>query len=66
MGLTRMSVDTQPDQYTPETSGNFNQRLVMTFRGGVRPVPSNMLKLPMYGFMIPIKTAGRCKRSTMR
>ena len=24
MGLTRMSVDTQPDQYTAETSGNRN------------------------------------------
>ena len=41
MGLTRMNVDTQPDQYTAETSGNRNRRSRATTpisRPWVRPV----------------------------
>ena len=41
MGLTRMSVDTQPDQYTAETSGNFNQPVAgddADLKAWVRPV----------------------------
>jgi hypothetical protein len=53
MGLTRMSVDTQPDQYTAETSGNRNEPVagdVNDLRDWVRPVllQTMLASLPMY------------------
>ena len=53
MGLTRMSVDTQPDQYTAETSGNFNQPVAgddADLKAWVRPVllQTMLASLPMY------------------
>ena len=41
MGLTRMNVDTQPDQYTAETSGNRNEPVAgddADLKAWVRPV----------------------------
>ncbi len=53
MGLTRMSVDTQPDQYTAETSGNSNPAVAgdgNDVKAWVRPVllQTMLASLPMY------------------
>ena len=53
MGLTRMNVDTQPDQYTAETSGNRNEPVAgddADLKAWVRPVllQTMLAKLPMY------------------
>ena len=53
MGLTRMNVDTQPDQYTAETSGNSNPAVAgddKDLKEWVRPVllQTMLAKLPMY------------------
>ena len=53
MGLTRMNVDTQPDQYTAETSGNRNEPVAgddADLKAWVRPVllQTMLARLPMY------------------
>ena len=53
MGLTRMNVDTQPDQYTAETSGNRNEPVAgddADLKAWVRPVllQTMLASLPMY------------------